>query len=123
MAEVTPIQAVRHAWAAVREAADSGSREVDDEQLDSIEPGIRLLELSAAYRAAHAAYNEALTAALKGQCSPLVSATTWRRLEDEQKAAESAMNAAREALLSAALAVGPRATDDADRDPCPPPKP
>jgi len=82
---VTPIQAVRHAWAAVREAADSGSREVDDEQLDSIEPGIRLLELSAAYRAAHAAF----------EAAP----------EGEHLEPLRAMNAARDALLSAALDI------------------
>jgi len=117
----TPIPDYAAAWVAIKDdvyvAFSEGQNQSSSGETALIEPGIRLLELSAAYRAAHAAYNEALTAALKGQCSPLVSATTWRRLEDEQKAAESAMNAAREALLSAALAVGPRATDDADRDP------
>lgn len=62
MADVTT--PIRHAWATVREAAESGSREVDDEQLDSIEPGVRLLELSAAYRAAFEEHTSAQAEAM-----------------------------------------------------------
>lgn len=75
------------------------------EAADKLEAADALLSLSAAYRAAHATYSEALTTALKGQCSPLVSAAAWRRLDDEQKAAESAMQAAKQALLAAALDI------------------
>ncbi len=75
------------------------------EAADKLEAADALLSLSARYREAHAAHTAALTAALQGQCHPLVSAATWRHLEDDHKAADSAMEAAKQALLSAALDI------------------
>lgn len=75
------------------------------EAANKLEAADALLNLSARYREAHAAHTAALTAALQGQCHPLVSAATWRHLEDDHKAADSAMEAAKQALLSAALDI------------------
>lgn len=88
-----------HAWAAVREAAESGSREVDDDQIVLIEAGIRPLELSAAYREAHALHVEAVAAenaAYKANVKAPIKATD---------AARDAMEIAKQALLSAALDI------------------
>lgn len=92
------------AWATIKAAAesvtsDSGSRDVDDAQIATIEPGIRLLELSAVYREAHAAHVaavEAENAAYRANTPAPIKATD---------AARSAMEAAKQALLSAALDI------------------
>lgn len=98
---------IRHAWATVREAAESGSREVDDEQLDSIEPGIRLLELSAAYRAA---FEEHTSAQAEAMIAINKHRVVWERADTRFKAAEDAMRVAQSNLLSAALGINVRPT-------------
>ena len=75
------------------------------EAANKLEAADALLSLSARYREAHALHATSMTAALQGQCRPLVSAATWRHLEDERKAAGEDMEAAKSALLSAALDI------------------
>lgn len=76
------------------------------EAADKLETAAALLNLSARYREAHAGYKAALaTSEAAFAKRPIVSAKTWERLEGEFKAAESAMEAAKQALLAAALDI------------------
>ena len=98
----TPTQPLRHAWAVVKYNAQSGDTEnPGDAALALIEPGIRLLELSARYREARALHVEAVAAC---EASPGPRAV-WQVLHAKIIAAESDMEAAKHALLSAALAI------------------
>lgn len=95
----TPTQPLRHAWAVVKYNAQSGDTEnTGDAALALIEPGIRLLELSAAYRAAHATYVEAVASE---RAAYLVSTND----PGLASAACTALAAAKQALLSAALDI------------------
>lgn len=100
----TLTQAIYVAWANIKVEASlvtntHGERVVSNAEIALIEPGIRLLELSARYRAAHAAHVEAVAAenaAYKANVKAPIAATD---------AARSAMEAAKQALLSAALDI------------------
>jgi len=95
----TPAQPLRHAWAVIKYNAQSGDTEsTGDAALALIEPGICLLELSAAYRAAHAAH---ATAEAQFTGFPSDEPGAW----DKARAAQSVMEAAKQALLSAALDI------------------
>lgn len=72
------------------------------EAADKLEAADAMLSLSAAYRAAHATYSEALAAA---EDAFTKGSRSWHRLADEQKTAQGAMEYAKQALLCAALDI------------------
>lgn len=93
------------AWTAIKDdvyvAFSEGQSRSSSTDTALIEPGIRLLELSARYREARALHVEAVAAC---EASPGPRAV-WQVLHAKIIAAESDMEAAKHALLSAALAI------------------
>jgi hypothetical protein len=85
----THTQALHSAWASIKNdvsvSYSEGQSRTGDAQIALIEPGIRLLELAAAYREAHATFEAAL--------------------EGEHMEPLRAMEAVQNALLSAALDI------------------
>ena len=93
------------AWASIKDdiyvSQSEGQSRTSEDQIDSIEPGVRLLELSAAYRAAHALHVEAVAA----ENAAYKAGGLHPGFVEATEAAESALDFARNALLSAALDI------------------
>jgi len=100
-----PLSPYAAAWESIKDdivtAFGEGQSATTDAQVALIEPGVRLLELSAAYREAHAAH-VAARQATEASTGPR---EVWHALNAAADTAQSAMEAAKQALLSAALDI------------------